>query len=233
MLDAKMFAISLNANKNFLAKHLLDDCKDGKVELFKGEQFEQIQDKFCEINSPNIHNLVASFKHHLGGGYIDSILELKSKSQYDYIQEYCFLGQVLGQKVFIFKMSINGVGSGVNLVTQMLPSRDLQNAWIMFDHVKRVVGWTTMTCHVYDSAYCKVMTIVVCDMQFEDTEAQQIMWPKFNDIMQKHGFPKPNFKGFMVDNTQANWNVMRIIYGSGDPFMRMIDKEYTCLFHWI
>jgi hypothetical protein len=66
--------------------------------------------------------------------------------------------------VFIFKMSINGVGSGVNLVTQMLPSRDLQNAWIMFDHVKRVVGWTTMTCHVYDSAYCKVMTIVVCDM---------------------------------------------------------------------
>jgi hypothetical protein len=37
MLDAKMFAISLNANKNFLAKHLLDDCKDGKVELFKGE----------------------------------------------------------------------------------------------------------------------------------------------------------------------------------------------------
>jgi hypothetical protein len=46
---------------------------------------EQIQDKFCELNSPNVRNLVVFFKHHLGGGYIDSILELKSKSWYDYI----------------------------------------------------------------------------------------------------------------------------------------------------
>ncbi len=59
------------------------------------------------------------------------------------------------------------------------------------------------------------------------------MWPKFNDIMQKHGFPKPNFKGFMVDNTQTNWNVIRIVYGFGDPFVRMVDKDYTFLFHWI
>jgi len=118
---------------------------------------EQIQDKFYELNSPNVRNLVAFFKHHLKGGYIDSvrnlvvffkhhsrggyidsIFELKSKSQYDYIQECCFLGQVYGQKVFIFKMSINGVGSGVSLVMQ--PIRDLQNVWIMFDHVKHVAG---------------------------------------------------------------------------------------------
>ncbi len=74
-----------------------------------------------------LHNLYydASFKHHLGGGYIDSILELKSKSQYDYIQECYFLGQVLGQKLFIFKMSINGVGSGVSFVTRMQLARDL------------------------------------------------------------------------------------------------------------
>jgi hypothetical protein len=47
--------------------------------------------------------LVAAFKHHASRGYIDNILELKSKSHYDYIQEHCFLGQVVGQKVFHFQ----------------------------------------------------------------------------------------------------------------------------------
>jgi hypothetical protein len=30
----------------------------------------------------------------------------------------------------------------------MQPTGDLQNVWIMFDHVKCVAGWTTMACHV-------------------------------------------------------------------------------------
>jgi hypothetical protein len=116
------------------------------------------------VSSPNIHNLVATFKHHLGHGYIDSILELKSKSCYDYIQKCCFLGQVVGQKVFIFKMLINGVGNGVNLVMRMKPTWDLHNIWVMFDHVKCVVGWITMVYHVYDLIYCKVMSIAICNM---------------------------------------------------------------------
>jgi len=80
---------------------------------------EQIQDKLCEFSSPNVCNVVVSFKHHSGGGYIDNILELESKSWYDYIQECYFSGQVHGQKVFMFKMSINGVESGISLITQM------------------------------------------------------------------------------------------------------------------
>ncbi len=51
-----------------------------------------------------------------GGRYIDNNLELKSKNHYDYLQECYLLKQVIGQKVFIVKMSINGVGSGVSLV---------------------------------------------------------------------------------------------------------------------
>jgi hypothetical protein len=89
-----------------------------------------------------------------------------------------------------------------------------------------------MACHVYNPTYCKVMTITINNMQFEDTNDQQIMWTNFNDMMQKHSFPKLNFKGFMVNNTQANWNVVKIVYGPRDPSMRMIDKERTCLFHW-
>jgi hypothetical protein len=67
--------------------------------------------------------------------------------------------------------------------------RDLQNTWIMFDHVKRVVRWITMAFHVYDLAYCKMMAMVVCDMQSKDTKVQQIMWTRFNEIMLKHRFP--------------------------------------------
>jgi hypothetical protein len=61
-------------------------------------------------------------------------------------------------------MLINGVGSGTNPIMQMQPKGDLQNAWIMFDHVKCVVGWTTMASHVHDHDYCKVMTMTICDM---------------------------------------------------------------------
>jgi hypothetical protein len=103
----------------------------------------------------------------------------------------------------------------------------------MFDHVKRVVGWTTITCHVYNLVYCKVMIIVICDMQSEDIEAQQIMWTKLNETMLKHNFPKLNFKGFMADSTQANWNTIKIVYDSKDLYVKMVNKERTSLFYWI
>jgi hypothetical protein len=45
-----------------------------------------------------------------------------------------------------------------------------------------------------------MLTIIVCDMQYVDIEAQQLMWKKLNETMMKHGFLKPNFKGFMADN---------------------------------
>jgi hypothetical protein len=31
---------------------------------------------------------------------------------------------------------------------------------------------------------------------------------KLNKVMLKKGVPNPNFKGFMVDIPQANWNTM-------------------------
>jgi hypothetical protein len=47
-------------------------------------------------------------------------------------------------------------------------------------------------------------------------------------------FPKSNFKGFMVNSAQGNWNAIRIVYYAyGDPFVKMVDNECTCLFYWI
>jgi len=48
------------------------------------------------------------------------------------------------------------------------------------------------------------MFIDICKMQFEDTEAQCILWQKLNAIILKNGVTNPNFKGFMLDNVEAN-----------------------------
>ncbi len=73
-------------------------------------------------------------------------------------------------KMFMFKMSMNGDGSGCDLVKQMQFGDDLQTTWIMFDNVKCVQGQTTFAYHVYDPIYWKVMMIAICDMQFENME---------------------------------------------------------------
>jgi hypothetical protein len=131
--------------------------------------------------------------------------------------------------VFVFKMSKVRPGSRKHLVKRMQPGGDLEDAWIMFDYVKH---WTTMACHVYDSAYCRVMTIAVCDMQSEDVAAQMVLWKNLNDVMAKHSILKPKFKEFMVDSAQANWNAVKVIYGSGNATIPMKDQEKMCLFHW-
>ena len=43
-----------------------------------------------------------------------------------------------------------------------------------FDYVKRLKYYITLACHVYDNKYCKVLTIVCCDMQSKDDIAQTL-----------------------------------------------------------
>jgi hypothetical protein len=59
-----------------------------------------------------------------------------------------------------------------------------------------------------------------------------VLWKNLNDVMARHGILEPKFKGFMADSAQANWNTVRVIYGSGDATIPMKDQERTCLFHW-
>jgi len=37
----------------------------------------------------------------------------------------------------------------------------------------------------------------------------------------------------MANNVQENWNLVQIVYGIGDPMVKMVNKEQTCSFHWI
>ena len=133
--------------------------------------------------------------------------------------------------MYVFKILEDKPRSGVDLVKRMQPGGDLENTWPMFDHAKHVKEWTTMACHVYDATYCKVMTIAIYDMQSEDTTAQCIMWRELNDLMAKNSIENTNFKGIMVDNAQANWNAVQIVYGNSDPKVPIENHECICLLY--
>ena len=51
-------------------------------------------------------------------------------------------------------------------------------------------------------------------------------------VMEKHGVTDVNFAGFIVDNAQANFNVVREVFGSGEKTQPMLGRERTCQFHW-
>jgi hypothetical protein len=85
--DVKTLTISLSTKNSLLVKHLFNGSSESSFKFLKGEQLDNIHDKFVELNFLNICNLVALFKHHLKGGYINNILELKSMSDYHYIYE--------------------------------------------------------------------------------------------------------------------------------------------------
>ncbi len=52
--------------------------------------------------------------------------------------------------------------------------------------------------------------------------------------MLKFGLANPNFKGFKVNNAHPIGMSFRlhIVYNFGNPSMKMVDKEQTCLFYW-
>jgi hypothetical protein len=228
--NAKSSAIRMAVGKELLLKGLLEE--HGEAQKLTEDELAQVFDRWAKLGSRSLRNLIAEAWRFCGqGGYIDNILKLKKSSTYDYIHDSKFPGQG-DELVYLFKMSTCGQASGVSLVRRMQLGGDLENEWVMFDHVKRVKDWTTLGVHVYDPEYRKVMTIAVCDMQSEKSDAQERVWLSMLTVLEKHGIININFKGFMCDSAQANFNAVRVIFESGDPTVPMANKERTCLFHW-
>jgi hypothetical protein len=228
--NTKNNAIGMAIRKEFLLKGLLVENGEGKK--LTEEELAQVFDKWSKLGSRSLRNLISEARQFCGqDGYIDNIQKLKKSSTYDYIHDSKFPSQG-NELVYLFKMSTCGQGSGVSLVDRMQPGGDLENKWVMFDHVKRVKEWTTFGVHVYDPDYCSVMTIVVCDMQSERADAQERVWLSLLAVTEKHGMSNVNFKGFMCDSAQANFNVVRVVFGSEDPTVPMENREKMCLFHW-
>jgi hypothetical protein len=164
----KNYAIAIATSIEFLDKYLIHSGPRPK-KMLRGHELEDVLDKFEHLSSPNLRNTISLSKSSGKRGEYDSIMAMKRFTRIKYIHSNIFPGQGK-DKVYVFKMLVDGPRSGVDLVKCMQPGGDLENAWLIFDHVKRVQEWTTMVCHVYDVAYYKVMTIAVCDMQSEDTK---------------------------------------------------------------
>ena len=96
-------------------------------------------DKFNIIASPNCRKFVSGSKRFIRSrmGTMDGIMALKDHSGFKYVHGSRFPGQSK-DKVFVFKMSVDLPGSGVDIVKRMHVGGDMENSWIMFYHVKRL-----------------------------------------------------------------------------------------------
>jgi hypothetical protein len=69
-----------------LAHHLFNENGEGPVEILQGEKLDKVMDKFQLLCSPNIWNLITSFKRGASiQGPMDNIFFLTLKNPYDYI----------------------------------------------------------------------------------------------------------------------------------------------------
>ena len=195
--NAKNSAIGMAVGKELLLKGLLDESGEGK--MLTEEELAQVFKRWSKLGSKSLRNMIVEARRFCGqGGYIDNILKLKKSLTYDYIHDSKFPSQG-NELVYLLKMSTCGQGSGVSLVHRMQLGGDLENEWVMFDHVKRMKDWTIFGIHVYDPDCCSIMTIVVCNMQSKKADAQERVWLSLYAIMEKHGMANVNFKGFMGD----------------------------------
>ena len=162
------------------------------------EELAQVFDKWSKLGSRPLRNLISEARWFCGqGGYIDNILKLKKWLTYDYIHDSKFLGQG-DELVYLFKISTCSQGSGVSLVRKMQLGGDLENEWVMFDHVKRVKEWTTFGVHVHDPNYCSVMTIAACNTQSERADAQECFQMSLLIVTEKHGMSNINLRDLCV-----------------------------------
>jgi len=118
-------AIALSTSKDFLTAYLFHNG-EGEKEMLRGEELEEVMDRFQYLSSPNIQNIISSFRLNNRGDIIDNIMTMKKESKFEFIHDSVFSSQGK-EKVYVFKMLTNGLESGVDLVKCMQPGGDLQN----------------------------------------------------------------------------------------------------------
>ena len=183
---AKNSAIVMATSKQLLADYLFKSPANVEGHHLVRSSLEVVMDKFNTLASSNYRNFVFGSKCFLrsGMGIMDSLMALKDHSTFNFVHGNRF-PRLSKDKVFDFKMFVNLPSSGVKLVKKMQVGGNMENSWIMFDHVKCLIDWTTMACHVYANRYYKVLTIACCDMQSEDGAAQILFWKKLMLSWQK------------------------------------------------
>lgn len=111
-------------------------CGD-KYHLHK-VSLEVVMDKFFTLASPNCRNFVAWFKRLICSrmGTINNIIALKGHYGFKLVYGSRFLGQSKEEKKNVLKMLVDLLGNGINLMNKFQIGGNMENSWIMFDHVK-------------------------------------------------------------------------------------------------
>jgi hypothetical protein len=117
-----------------LVGELMIDLEGAPARKYDLEELVLVLNKCKYMIFPSIKNDVTTFRYIRRFRIMDGIAMLRGCSHWAYVQENKFSGQGLDSDK-VFVFKISEVGH-----------------------------WTTMACHIYDSAYCRVLTIAVCDM---------------------------------------------------------------------
>ncbi|CAM6102386.1 unnamed protein product [Calypogeia fissa] len=127
-------------------------------------------------------------------------------------------------------MTTYGTGSGVDILKRMQPGGSLDGTWVIFDVMHRCTGgWLTFSAHTYDHHLWALSMIFTCELKTQDPESQETAWRLMVDIAKRHGVREVTIKGFMANNAEAGWEVVRNVFFNGkpDPF-----RERSDLFHF-
>jgi hypothetical protein len=116
---AKNSAIAMVASKEFLDKYLIHNGLRPK-KMLRGQELEDVMDKFEHLSSPNLRNTISLSRSGGKRGAYDSIMAMQRYTTIEYIHGNVFPGQGK-DKVYIFKMLVDGSGSSVDLVKRMQP----------------------------------------------------------------------------------------------------------------
>ncbi len=109
--------IVLSMNKSFLFHHLFNEDGESLMEFLEGEKLNQMLLKFAPLCFLGIRNLIVSLKHCFDNMcFVYSIFKLKALFNYDYIRDNCFPGQQITQKVYLFKMYVDGIASKFDFI---------------------------------------------------------------------------------------------------------------------
>ena len=128
------------------------------------------------------------------GKYIDNILKLKKASTYNlYFEDSIFCGHG-SDLVYMFKISTCSVGSGIDFVKRTQPGGDIQNEWVMLEHVKKSEGVNNPQNSCLRPRLLQGHDNCGLRHASETTEVLEWVWLLMLNILEKHGVTNENFK---------------------------------------
>jgi hypothetical protein len=107
------------ASKEFLDKYFMHSSP-GSKKMLRGKDLEDVLDKFEHLNFPNLRNIISLSRSGGKGGAYDNIMAMKRFTTILNIHGNIFPGQSK-DRVYVFKMLVDGPRSGVDLVKRMQP----------------------------------------------------------------------------------------------------------------